>query len=130
MARLEAYVGRPYVPGTYDCAHLAADVREDLFGRSIDLPSAHPGGTAGQRKVINALRDDLAIRIEVPFPGCAILLSEPTAEGDLLHIGTVGLRLGEVWVLHNSAKLGSAHLQRLTALHRYGMRFEGYYAWK
>lgn len=130
MDGLQAFVGRPYVPEVYDCSHLARDVRHALFGLGLNVPEVNPGGAAGQRRVINALRDELAVQISAPQPGCVALLSEPTAAGDLLHIGTVGMSLGEVWVLHNSAKLGSAHLQRLTALQRYGMRLEGYYAWK
>jgi hypothetical protein len=128
--RLQAYVGREYLPGVYDCAHLAADVQADLFGRHVALPGTHPAGTAGQRRVIRAMRDELAAEIAVPFPGCAVLLTEPTPEGELLHIGTVALRHGEPWVLHNSAKLGSAHLHRLHDLQRWGMHFVGYYAWK
>lgn len=128
--RLQAYVGREYLPGVYDCAHLAADVQADLFGRRVALPGTHPGGTAGQRRVIRAMRDELATEIAVPFSGCAVLLSEPAPEGELLHIGTVALRHGEPWVLHNSAKLGSAHMHRLQDLQRWGMHFAGYYAWK
>lgn len=124
--RLQAYVGREYCPQTYDCAHLAADVQADLFGRHVGLPGVHPGGHAGQRRLILSMRDELAARIAVPFPGCAVML----AEGDLLHIGTVALRFGEPWVLHNSAKLGSAQFQSLADLQRFGMRLEGYYAWK
>ena len=128
--RLQEYVGREYLPGRYDCAHLAADVQADLFGRRIGLPGTHPGGTAGQRRVINELRDELASEVAVPFPGCAVLLTEQTAEGELLHIGTVALRHGEPWVLHNSAKLGSAHLHRLNDLQRFGMHFLGWFEWK
>jgi len=128
--RLQAYVGREYIPELYDCMHLHSDVQSDLFGRQIALPAKHPGGRAGQRTLILSMRENLATRIMVPFPGCAVLLSEPTPDGELLHIGAVALRLGEPWVLHNSAKLGSAHLQTLAELQSYGMRFEGYFAWK
>lgn len=128
--RLQDYVGRDYRAGVYDCAHLAADVQADLFGRHVGLPGTHPMGTAGQRRVIRQMRDELAVEIAVPVPGCAVLLTEPTADGELLHIGTVALRHGEPWVLHNSAKLGSAHLHRLSDLQRFGLRFSGWFAWK
>ena len=124
--KLQGYVGREYHVGTYDCAHLAADVQADLFGRAVELPGVHPGGQAGQRRAILAMRDELAARIDVPFPGCAVMLEE----GGLLHIGTVALRFGEPWVLHNSAKLGSAQFKPLADLQRMGMRFEGWYVWK
>lgn len=129
--RLQEYVGREYRAGLYDCAHLAADVQRDLFGREIALPAQHPMGTAGQRALINGMRDELAFAIEVPFSGCAALLQEKTLAGCLLHIGTVALgSADEVWVLHNSAKLGSAHLHRLKDLNRWGMSLLGYFGWK
>lgn len=124
--RLQEYVGREYRVGTYDCAHLAADVQAELFGRDVALPGVHPGGVAGQRAAINAMRDELAVQIQVPIPGCAVLLSE----GSVLHIGTVALRHDQVLVLHNSAKMGSAQFDPLEDLLRFGMKFEGYYAWK
>lgn len=46
------------------------------------------------------------------------------------HIGTVFLHAGEVWVLHASAKMGSVALQRLADLRRWGLRLEGFYAWR
>lgn len=130
--RLQEYVGREYHAGAYDCAHLAADVQADLFGRQVALPGVHPGGVAGQRRVINAMRDELAMEIAVPFPGCAVMLSSAADDGqELLHIGSVALRDGdEVWVLHNSEKLGGAVFQRLTDMQRYGMQFRGWFAWK
>lgn len=130
FTRLQDYVGREYLAGVYDCAHLAADVQADLFGRHVALPGTHPAGTAGQRRVIRAMRDELAVEIAVPFPGCAVLLTEPTGSGELLHIGTVALRDGEAWVLHNSAKLGGAHFHRLIDLQRFGLHFSGWFAWK
>lgn len=129
--RLQEYVGREYRVSVYDCAHLAADVQADLFGRHVALPGVHPGGAAGQRRAIEGLRDELAMEIAVPFPGCAVMLTSRDDSGsELLHIGTVALRLGEIWVLHNSAHLGAAQFQRLADLQRLGMRFEAYYAWK
>ena len=130
VKRLQDYVGREYRAGLYDCAHLVADVQADLFARHVAMPDLHPSGTAGQRRLINAMSSELALQIDVPFPGCAALLVEQTAAGELLHIGTVAMRDGEVWVLHNSAKLGSAHLHRLADLNRWGMRLSGYFAWK
>ncbi len=123
---LQVYVGREYRVGLYDCAHLAADVQREMCGREINLPTHHPMGTAGQRRLIQGLRDELAERIDVPFPSCAAIL----VEGDHVHIGTVALRNGEPWILHNSHKLGSAHLHRLKDLERWGMKLEGFYKWR
>lgn len=128
--RLQEYVGREYRVD-YNCAHLSADVQLDVFNKVVHLPAAAPGGQAGQRRLIRSMQDEMAVRIDVPFPGCAVLLSEPATDGgDLLHIGTVAVRVGEVFVLHNSAKLGSAQFDTLDDLQRMGMRFEGYFAWK
>lgn len=128
--QLQGYVGREYRVD-YNCAHLAADVQADLFGRSVSIPGAMPGGSAGQRRMVNEMRDELAMKIDVPFPGCAVLLSSQDDSGhELLHIGTVALRDGEEWILHNSAHLGSAQFQRLADLQRHGLRFLGWFAWK
>lgn len=129
---LQSYVGTPYQPGIFDCADLARLVMQDVFGRSIALPlhRQRPLGVAGQRRAIASLRDEIAIRVDVPFTGCGVLLCETAPPSALWHIGVVALRGGETWVLHNSHKLGSAHLHRLSDLHRWGMHLDGYYAWK
>lgn len=128
--RLQEYVGREYRVD-YNCAHLAADVQADLFGRAVALPGAMPGGSAGQRRMVNEMRDELAMEIAVPFPGCAVILSSRSGDGnELLHVGTVALRHGEPYVLHNSAHFGGARFETLDALKRHGMTFKGWYAWK
>lgn len=128
--RLQDYVGREYRVD-YNCAHLAADVQADLFGRAVALPGVHPGGVAGQRAAINSMRDELALEISVPFPGCAVMLSSRDDEGrEVLHIGTVALRNGDPYVLHNSAHHGSAQFERLENMKRHGMKFKGWFAWK
>ena len=128
--RLQEYVGREYRVD-YNCAHLAADVQADLFGRVVSLPGVMPGGSAGQRRMVNEMRDELAMEIAVPFPGCAVILSSRTDDGhEVLHIGTVALRQGEPYVLHNSAHFGSARFERLDSLKRHGMKFCGWFAWK
>lgn len=132
----QRYVGTPYVPGEFDCADLAAQVQREVFGRAVALPvhRARPAGARGQAREILGLRDALAEPIDLPADGAGALLWEPDGEEGqdlrLWHIGTVFLHAGEVWVLHNSAKLGSAALHRLSDLKRWGLRLEGYYAWR
>lgn len=129
--RLQSYVGREYRPGVYDCADLAADVQRDLFGRAVALPVRHPSGTAGQRASIFAHRDAVAVKVDVPFTGCAALFHDVNDKGSQVwHIGTVALHRGEVWVLHNSYSLGGAHLHRFADLQAWGMKLDGWYAWK
>lgn len=129
---LQAYVGTPYRLGEFDCADLARMVQREVFGREIALPEhrRRPPGAAAQRREISSLRDELALRVDVPFTGCGALLFESGPFAPLWHIGTVALHKGETWILHNSEKLGSAHLHRLSDLQRWGMRLEGCYAWK
>lgn len=129
---LQRYVGTPYELGVFDCADLVAQVQREVFGREIALPAHRhrPLGAAAQRREIASLRDELAFAVAVPFDGCGALLFEPGPFAPLWHIGTAVQHAGETWILHNSEKLGSAHLHRLTDLQRWGMRLEGWYAWK
>jgi hypothetical protein len=129
--QLQTYVGRTYEPGVYDCAHLAADVQREVFGRMVPLPVRHAAGSAGQRAAILNLRDAVAMKVDVPYTGCAALFHEVNNKVDqVFHIGTVCLQLGEVWVLHNSYALGGVHLHRFEQLQGWGMKLDGWYAWK
>ncbi len=126
----QAYVGREYIAGQYDCAHLAIDVQRELFGRHISLAAPHRLGRAGQVAQIRALRDELAIRIDKPQHGCGVLVTTALERGPQWHIGTVLIHHGDPWVLHNSAHLGSAALHRLADFARRGQAIEGFYRWK
>ena len=123
--RAQAYVGTPYVEGECDCADLAVKVQAELFGRAIALPAHHARGRATQAAQINRLAGVLARQIDEPVTGAGVLLSG----GGLWHIGTVFMHQGDVWVLHNSASMGSAALWQLPMFSRRGMQLEGYYAW-
>lgn len=122
----QAFVGREYVPGEYDCAHLAVDVQRSVFARHVTLPAVHRQGRAGQAVQIKACRDELAQRIDAPQQGCGVLFDS----GDCWHIGTVFFFKGEPWVLHGSARMGSAALNRLRDLPLRGLKVEGFYLWK
>lgn len=126
---LQRYVGRPYEVGAFDCADLVVLVQDEVFCRPVRLP-AHPRGGAGQRAAVLRHRDAIAQRVAVPFTGAAVLFSDVSDKGDEhWHIGTVAVRLGEVWVLHNSHKMGGVRMDTLTDLQAWGMKFEGFYAW-
>lgn len=130
----QRYVGMPYVAGEFDCADLAVRVQREVFGREVALPAHHPGGARTQGALILRLRDELAVELAEPVDGCAVLLWEPDDyapdELRLWHIGTVFLHAGEVWVLHASARICSVALHRLADLRRWGLRVEGFYAWR
>ena len=136
LEHAQRYVGKPYVAGVFDCADLAVMVQWELFGRVVVLPThrKRPAGARGQAREIAALRDVIASRIDMPVTGCGVLLYEPdgSEQGSpvLWHIGTVFIANGVAWVLHNSEAMGSAALQRLEDLGRWGMRLDGFYAWR
>jgi hypothetical protein len=123
--RAQAYVGTPYIEGEFDCADLAVQVQAEVFGKAITLPAHHARGRSTQAAQINRLAGTLARRIDEPVTGAGVLLQG----GGLWHIGTVFMRGGDVWVLHNSADMGSAALWQLPMFGRRGMNVEGYYAW-
>lgn len=126
---LQAYVGRPYEVGAFDCADLAVLVQREVFDRAVHLPT-HPQGGAGQRAAVLRHRDALAHRVAVPFTGAAVLLTDVNGKGDEhWHIGTTAIMRGEVWVLHNSYSTGGVRMDTLADLQAWGMRFEGFYAW-
>lgn len=133
----QRYVGTPYLVGQFDCADLAARVQQEIFGRRVGLPihRERPGGARGQAREILRLRDQVADRIDVAADGCAVLLwglndGTPAPGLKVWHLGTAFLHAGEVWVLHNSAHLGSAALHRLADLRGWGLRLDGFYAWR
>ncbi|MES1977314.1 MAG: hypothetical protein V4451_04715 [Pseudomonadota bacterium] len=129
LAKAQAYVGTPYLPGEFDCADLAAKVQWELFGKVVPLPPnrKRPAGALGQAREVKALQGQLADPIDAPETGCAVLLQEPTDHGLMWHIGTVFMDRRQVWVLHNSMRLGGACLHRMEDLLRWGMRLESYY---
>lgn len=134
--RAQVYVGTPYVEGEFVCADLAVQVQRELFGRLVAMPALaqRPSSvTRADGSSVARLRDALADPVETPDTGHAALFWTPEGDGQDLrrwHVGTVFVHGGEIWVLHNSATLGSAALQRLADLQRWGMRLEGFYAWR
>ncbi len=134
FADAQSYVGVEYVPGQYDCGHLFLDVQRQVFGRTVALPQivqSHAQGRAHQAAQISAVRDTLAQRVAEPVHGCAVLITSPADDGQLLwHVGTVFVYRAEAWVLHNSAVMGSAALNRLKDFGWRGQKIEGFYTWK
>lgn len=132
----ERYVGMVYDPNTFDCADLAVLVQSELFGRTVPLPTgrSRPGGRRGQVREIRRWREALAAPAPAPETGIAVLMfdfQDGASAGARWHVGTVFLGdAGEVWVLHNSATMGGAALQRLRDLQNWGLSVEGFYAWK
>jgi hypothetical protein len=125
----QRYVGLLYADNGFDCADLTALVQQELFGRTLALPpqAGRPLGAAGQRKMIGAMREQLAAPLAGPRVGAMVLLSRTMTDGALVwHLGTVFEGMYTWWVLHNVRDSGGVHLQRLEDVLRI-YRLEGYY---
>lgn len=117
----EAYVGRAYVEGIFDCADLVVLVMRERFGRNITLP-AHAAGVRARDAQIAALKGSFAEPAEMPREGDAVLMH---AAGH--HIG-VWCAIGEAHVLHCLKGIGTC-LHPVRALPSAGIEAAGVYRW-
>lgn len=122
------YVGLPYVPLAFDCAHLVERVMREQFGRTICLPAARPheNRSAQLQQMIDAHAPHLAERIDAPAEGHPVLM---VGAGRLNHVGLAAAMVGEWWVLHNFIRARQVVLHRVRELPRWGLSVEGYYRW-
>lgn len=124
----ETYIGRPYVPGTYDCAALAADVQREVFGRPVAIPGERPDDPAASAAMLVSLQADHARRLDEPEEGAVVLMRRgPLARP--WHVGTYFEQGGEGCILHTTRSAGAATVVRLRDLARFGLSVEGYYTW-
>jgi len=127
----EAYVGRPYIEGRFDCADLVVEVARERFGRIIRFP-AHGAGVREWDAQIAALKDDFARPLgprETPREGDGVLMrmtGRTRAPGH--HIGLWCDVAGTPHVLHCLKRIGSC-LHALGALERHGLEMMGVYRW-
>lgn len=129
---LDRFIGLPYCPRRMDCADLAMLVQRELFGKSVQLAGKRPRPLqpAEQDAAIDAYRDQLAVPVERPQDGDAVLMREPGAER-AGHIGTYFFINYAPHVLHTAAWMqGGSTLHRLQDLSSLGLTVEGYYRWK
>lgn len=124
----DAYVGRRYVRGQYDCAALAADVQQEVFGRAVDLPAERPHDLRAQAAAVAGVMVQHAEPVERAVEGCLALLRKGPAARPW-HVGVYFERGGEGWILHATASSGQAISTRVRALHLLGYQIEGYYQW-
>lgn len=135
LHQAEALVGLPYVPGHFDCGHLAVLVQERLFGRAVDLPlpGPRPSSPVGQARALarcrEALCNPLADALRAQTGDVVLFIEEAPGGGVQWHIGTVFKTPAELWVLHIRDG-GSSVLQRLADCLRHGLMLEGFYRWK
>jgi hypothetical protein len=122
---IESFVGLPYEADTFDCADLAIDIQDKLFGKTVVLP--------GRRQRVNAPAAAInryAQALAKPIPQEELRDGDVVViQGEPMHIGTIFFISGMAWVLHTTTTLGHSILHRLADLRGYGMRVEGYYQW-
>lgn len=123
----DAYVGRPYIAGTGDCAALAQTIAWEVFRVQARLPISHATSLREQTAQILSHKDALAERIESPEDGCPALF---VGRGRLCHIGVMCWLANEWWVLHADKLAGAVVRQRLRDMTRIHFKTEGFYKWK
>lgn len=124
----EAYIGRPYIPGSYDCAALAADVQRDVFGRAVAIPGERPHDPAASAALLAAVQADHACRLDVPREGAIVLMRRGSFSRPW-HVGTYFEQGGEGYILHSTRSAGAATVVRVRDLARFGLQIEGFYTW-
>ena len=124
----EAYVGRPYRKGEFDCASLVALVARDRRGIEVALPSESEWRRTPPEEVAR-LGLEYAQPTETPEQGDVVLMRITGRRGDVgSHLGIHAEVAGVPWVLHNLAGIGvvfcpAAHLCRMH------LEIVGRYAW-
>lgn len=129
---LDRFIGLPYCPRRMDCADLAILVQRELFGKTVFLAGKRPRPLqpAEQDAAIDAYLDQLAVPVEQPQDGDAVLMREPGAER-AGHIGTYFFINYAPHVLHTAAWMqGGSTLHRMQDLSALGLTVEGFYRWK
>jgi cell wall-associated NlpC family hydrolase len=131
----DAYVGRAYVPGEFDCADLVEAVARDVFGRQVRFPKDRPDGqrSEGYRAQLEAeiprffrRRNDIGADGDRRQSGDMVLM---IGAGRPNHIGVLVLFAGDAWVLHNLITARQVVLTRLSGMRAQGLVLEGVYAW-
>lgn len=129
---LDRFIGLPYCPRRMDCADLAILLQRELFGKSVFVAGKRPRPLAPQEQdaAIDEFRDALAVRVQQPQDGDAVLMREPGAER-AGHIGTFFFINWAPHVLHTASWMqGGSTLHRLQDLPALGLAVQGYYRWK
>ena len=133
----EAYVGRAYVEGRYDCADFVVEVLRERFGRRVALPAhaatcsrAPSGATArGWDAQIAALKDEYAVRTIAPREGDGVLMRAAARRRSVgHHIGVWCAVADEPHVLHCLRGVGSI-LHPIRELRLRALDLEGVYRW-
>ncbi len=137
LRQAEQLVGLTYVPGRFDCVHLAVLAQQRLFGRPLRetasaIGARNPVAADAQARKLLLLRNALAdaVTAEDARPGDVVLFVDdrtPDGGGCQWHVGTVLEQGGERWVLHTNEALGTSVLERLADCRRRGLHVDGFY---
>ncbi|MEY2632170.1 MAG: hypothetical protein RIR00_824 [Pseudomonadota bacterium] len=124
----EPYIGRAYVRGESDCAHLVCDVSKTQFG--VHVPDADEVARRASRlgrtaQLVDGLRE-YCTQVNAPAEGDVVQI---VCLGRPGHVGIYCVVSGEDCVLHAIEKSGVV-LTRIRDFPRLFMRLEGYYRWK
>lgn len=126
----DAYIGRPYMAGSADCAHLAAEVRREVFHDAsvATIERIERAASAlGRVHQVEELAARHGRRTAAPADGDAVLM---LCRGRPSHVGIYCLIGTDAYVLHAMANAGEAVRHRLRDLPRVGLAVEGFYQWK
>ena len=68
------WLGRPFIPGQYDCLDFVREVLREEFGREIRIPPRVSDTMRTMVREIEELAGDVAVAIDMPREGDAVLL--------------------------------------------------------
>lgn len=124
----DAWLGRPWVEGRFECTDLVVAVEDEHFGRRLDWPAP-----AASLRARDAQWQGLAGEYAAPVPDAE------ARDGDVAHLTSVGYRLGvhhlgvlcvlpdaERRILHCARGLGTC-LHRPADVAAMGWELQGYY---
>lgn len=117
------YVGLPYIAGAGECAHRAALVWRQVFGRDIEVPAAHGNLRVAQRLIRGALASSDWTPVRQPRDGDAVVMWK----GSLL--AHVGVWVAPGQVLHCTRAEGTV-LTPEADLPLLGFRVFGFFRWR
>lgn len=125
----DAYIGKPYQEGTYDCAHLLVDVQVNVFHRRVNIPVERAQHIFLTARKIDEHRETYLepITEEESQEGDVILM---VSRGRLSHIGVLAVIDGIKYVLHNLKSSGNVALHKLRDLDKYALTLNGFYRCK
>ncbi len=127
----EAYVGKPWRDGRFECSDLVIEVERDVFGRRLTLPRHGPTVRSRDACVAAGLDGEIAVPVNPAdaIEGDAVLM-RAAGRSRILghHIGVWCAPGGAPHVLHCLRGVGAC-LHAIRALAAHGLELGGVYRW-